>query len=73
MTGRVEGLHRIRGAASAPRSVCLKLKTEDGESRTLHLGDVAYVNRYLPKLKKGDEVVIGGKMVKPMAVRPRCF
>lgn len=64
MTARVEGLQRIRGGNGAPQSVRLKVKTEDGETKTLHLGDLAYVNRNLPKLAKGDEVVIGGEIVE---------
>ena len=63
LTGRVEGLQRMRASKGAPQSVRLKVKTEDGQSRTLHLGDLAYVSRYFPKLKKGDEVVIGGEMI----------
>lgn len=64
LTGRVEGLQRMRGSEDAPQSVRLKVKTEDGQTRTLHLGDLAYVKRYLPRLQKGDEVVIGGEMIE---------
>lgn len=64
LTGRVESLQQMRGSYGAPRSVRLKLKTEDGETRTLHLGDLTYVNRYLPTLRQGDEIVIGGQTVE---------
>jgi len=64
LTGSVEGLERMRGSDGAPQSVRLKVKTQDGQTRTLHLGDLAYVNRYLPKIRKGDEVVIGGEMIE---------
>ncbi|REK12677.1 MAG: hypothetical protein DWQ37_11375 [Planctomycetota bacterium] len=42
----------------------LTLRTDDGEQRTLHLGDVGYVERYLPEIKKGDRIVIGGQNVQ---------
>jgi len=63
VTGRVERLERMRGSNGAPRSVQLTLQTQDGQMRTLQLGDVAYVNRNLPALRRGDEVVIGGEFV----------
>ncbi len=62
--GQIESLKRIQGAEGAPRSVRLTLRTDDGEQRTLHLGDVGYVERYLPEIKKGDRIVIGGQNVQ---------
>lgn len=61
--GEVVGLQRLRGSNGQPESVKLRLRTEDGQTRTLLLGDVAYVYRYLPRIKKGDRVIIGGSNV----------
>lgn len=64
VTGEVLGLQRMRSEDGRPQSVRLRLRTDDGQVRTVHLGDVAYVNRYLPRLRQGDEVVIGGRQVE---------
>lgn len=64
VTGRVQGLQRLRSTEGMPRSVRLKLETDDGQTRTLHLGDLSYVTRYLPGLRKGDDIVVGGEYVQ---------
>ncbi len=61
--GEVVALERIRGAYGAPQSVRLRLRTDDGQTRTLHLGDLAYVEGALPRIKKGERIVIGGRYI----------
>jgi hypothetical protein len=61
--GNVTGLERIRGAYGAPESVRLTLQTQDGRERTLHVGDLPFVRRALPRFQEGENVVIGGRTV----------
>jgi len=61
--GEVVSLRRLRGEDGAPQSVRLELRTEGGQTRTLHLGDLAWVDRYLPRIEKGERVIVGGRHV----------
>jgi len=62
-TGTVVGLERFRPENGNPETVRLKFKTQDGQMKTIALGDLAYVNRRLPTIRKGDKVVVGGSVV----------
>lgn len=61
--GRVMGLRRVSGGVGEPDSVVLNVRTQDGATRYIQLGDVSYSNRYLPRIQRGEQVVIGGHTV----------
>lgn len=63
MTGRIVGLERLRGTAGQPDSVRLRLETDDGRTRTLHVGDVDYFGRTMPQFRQGQDIVVGGEMI----------
>lgn len=63
-TGQVVALKRVRSENGSPESVKLKLKTGEGETRTVTLGDLGYVRENLPKLEKGEQVKIYGDHVQ---------
>lgn len=63
LSGEVIGLKRIRGTYGQPQSVALQIRTNEGQMRTIQLGDRAYADRYLPKFSMGDRVAIGGDRV----------
>ncbi|MFG0329759.1 MAG: hypothetical protein ACF8PN_07675 [Phycisphaerales bacterium] len=64
LRGKVVGLKKIAGAADGqPDRIVLKLKTDNGQSRTVALGDLGYVTENMPKLRTGDEIVVGGRYV----------
>ena len=65
MRGEVVGLKKMSGANQGePDSVVLQLKTQDGQTREVKLGDVGYARSLATKFKTGDQVAIGGREVQ---------
>jgi hypothetical protein len=63
--GEVAGVKRIRGAAyGEPDRLVLRVRTEDGETREVTLGDVGYASDYMQGLENGDRIAIGGRVVE---------
>ena len=64
LRGRVVGLESVRSRQGRPQSVRLKIRTDDGQTRTIHLGDVAFVRENLQRLRQGETVEIRGDNVR---------
>ncbi|MCB9867531.1 MAG: hypothetical protein H6816_12980 [Phycisphaerales bacterium] len=59
--GRVVGLRRIKTRDGKVDSVQLRVRTDDGRTRTVQLGDYGYVRENLPSLRPGEHIRIAGR------------
>ena len=64
LTGRVIGLESLRAQSGRPEVVRLRVRTDDGRTRTLLLGDASYVREKLQRLDRNEPVTIRGSRVR---------
>lgn len=62
-SGEVTGLKRVSGGVGEPDTAILTVRTRDGATRTIQLGDLNYAASALPRVDRGERVVIGGRSV----------
>lgn len=58
--GEIVGIKKIRAQRGRPEAVVMKVRTEDGQTRNLVLGDVQHVKSQLPAMRKNERVAIFG-------------
>lgn len=64
VNGKVLGLRRVKSHNGKVDSVQLRLRTDDGQVRTVQIGDYAYVRDNLPTLRNGERIRIAGKDIQ---------
>ena len=63
MRGRVIGMRSFAPAYGGPATVRLAIRTPDGSVRTVNLGDVGYVGRSMPRIRKDETITVAGERV----------
>ncbi|MFO7655427.1 MAG: hypothetical protein R6X25_16625 [Candidatus Krumholzibacteriia bacterium] len=64
LQGEIVGIEKVQSRRGRPESVVMKVRTRDGQTRKLVLGDVQHVRSEMPALRKNERVTILGNEVE---------